>query len=60
MFWLHGLSIFIVPILEKNMYTLHPCPFQDFCAWNPILPILYQVRYNFDLKYFYLAGQMLH
>ena len=20
---------------QKSMYTLHPCPFQDFCVWNP-------------------------
>ena len=24
---------------EKSMYTLHPCACQDFCAWNPVLPL---------------------
>ena len=24
---------------QKSMYTLHPCPFQDFCVWNPVLPL---------------------
>ena len=23
----------------QKMYTLHSCPFQDFCVWNPVLPL---------------------
>ena len=24
---------------QKSMYILHPCLFQDFCVWNPVLPL---------------------
>ena len=24
---------------QKSMYALHPCPFQDLCVWNPVLPL---------------------
>ena len=24
---------------QKSIHTLHPCPFQDFCVWNPVLPL---------------------
>ena len=33
-----GLTILTVPISEEYVYSAS-LPFQDFCVWNPVLPL---------------------
>ena len=38
--WLwHSLDFSLTFFFQKSVYTLHPCPFQHFCVWNPVLPL---------------------
>ena len=34
-----GILVTLSVLFQKSMNTMHPCPFQDVCVRNPVLPI---------------------